>query len=302
MRILIYGAGVIGQVYGGRFAQAGHAVTLLARGPAAEALAEHGVVLRSSSAVSRHRLEVVTAVPAGATFDVTLVCVRRDQLTPILPSLAPIGGLVVFLVNWCTGLAEIRDQVGTGRTLFAFPGVAGRREDNGTIEYTLIKQQHTTIERRPGFADVAGLLRGAGFTVDGSDDMDGWLKTHAVFITAVGAAILGCGGDSVALAADRGRVGEMVLAVREGFRALASDQVTVTPTPLRIIFTAVPRFFAVRYWQAALRGPVGTLSIAPHIVATRSTEFASLAADVRGLVHGQAPYLDKLLSGYDAVR
>jgi hypothetical protein len=90
----------------------------------------------------------------------------------------------------------------------------------------------------------------------------------------------------------------MVLAVREGFRALARDGVTVTPAPLRIIFTAVPRFFAVSYWQAALRGPVGTLSIAPHVRATRTTEFASLAADVRGLVHGQAPHLDKLLAAY----
>jgi hypothetical protein len=76
----------------------------------------------------------------------------------------------------------------------------------------------------------------------------------------------------------------------------------VTPTPLRVIFTRVPRFFAVRYWQAQLRGPVGTLTIAPHVRATSGTEFAALVDDVRKLTGGRAPRLDTLLGGYDTVR
>ena len=55
---------------------------------------------------------------------------------------------------------------------------------------------------------VTELLRRAGFPVDVSDDMAGWLATHAVFITAVGSAILAAGGDSTALAADRKQVAD----------------------------------------------------------------------------------------------
>jgi 2-dehydropantoate 2-reductase len=246
---------------------------------------------------------VVTAIPADAAVDVTLVCVRRDQLGPVLPSLARLPGLIVFMLNYCGDLDEIRGQVGADRTLFGFPGVAGRRTDDGTIEYLLIRQQRTTLERRTGLArPVAEMLREAGFPVDLSDDMDGWLKTHAVFITSVGAAILAAHGDSTVLAADRARVREMVTATGEGFRALRHSGVTVTPTALRLIFTTVPRFFATRYWQKQLRGPVGTLTIAPHVRATSSTEFAALAADVRELTGGRAPRLDKLLSGYDEAR
>ena len=50
--------------------------------------------------------------------------------------------------------------------------------------------------------------------------MAGWLKTHAVFVTAISAAILDCDGDSLALADDPAQLALMVAAVREGFRAL----------------------------------------------------------------------------------
>jgi 2-dehydropantoate 2-reductase len=64
-----------------------------------------------------------------------------------------------------------------------------------------------------------------------------------------------------------------------------------------LIFTVVPRFIAVGYWQKQLRGPIGTVAIAPHMRATRGTELPVLRADVRHLVagHGPTPHLDLLL-------
>jgi 2-dehydropantoate 2-reductase len=300
VRVLIYGAGIIGQVYAGRLEHAGHDVTLLARGDTAASLAKQGIVLRKDGGLLQARPPVVTAVPDGAEFDVILVCVRGDQLAAILPALAAAPARqVVFMLNQCNGLERIREQVGADRTLYGFPGVAGRRTRDGFIEYLELPQQHTTIELRGGSEQpVVDLLRGAGFIVDVSRDMDGWLTTHAVFLTTVGAAILGAGGDSVALAADRARVTSMVAAVGEGFRALRRRGVTVTPLPLRIIFTVVPRSFAVRYWRKQLSGLLGTVAIAPHMRATRDTELAWLVGEVRQLVagHGPAPQLDRLLS------
>jgi 2-dehydropantoate 2-reductase len=302
MKVLIFGAGVIGQIYGGRLAQAGHAVTLLARAPAAESLMARGIAIRTGGDTWRCHPPVVVSIPPDGDFDIVLVCVRRDQVAAIMPELAgATAGQVVFLLNQCTGLAEVRDQIGADRVLFGFPGVGGQRTADGTIEYLQVKQQHTTIERRDGREEkVVGVLRAAGFAVDLTTDMDGWLKTHAVFITAVGAAILAAGGDSIALAADRARVADLVAAAGEGFRALARQGVGVTPAPLRLVFTVVPRFAAVRYWQAQLRGTTGTQAIAPHIRATRDTEFRSLVADVRQLIagHGPAPHLDRLLTQY----
>ncbi|MEO6956124.1 MAG: hypothetical protein ABI137_05205, partial [Antricoccus sp.] len=66
--------------------------------------------------------------------------------------------------------------------------------------------------------------------------------------------------------------------------ALSTPGIRVTPAALRIIFTAVRTFFAVRYWQKQLRGELGNLSLGSHIAATFTTEFPALAANVKAIL------------------
>ena len=47
MEILVYGAGVVGSQYAARLRQAGHMVTLLARGERAAQMRDHGIVLEA---------------------------------------------------------------------------------------------------------------------------------------------------------------------------------------------------------------------------------------------------------------
>jgi 2-dehydropantoate 2-reductase len=304
MRVLFYGSGVIGQIYGGRLTQAGHDVTMLARGLEAQSLMANGIRLDRDGKATNVRPHIVTRVPDDASFDVAFVTVRRDQLAEVLPAIARLAAdRIVFMLNQGADLADLRRQIGPSRTVFAFPGVGGRRTEDGTIRYLEISQQKTTIEQRSGIeAPVAELLRSGGFAIELRPNMSDWLKTHAVFITAVSAAILKSGGDSAKLAADRDQVAAMVAAVSEGFRALARQGVTVVPAALRVIFTVVPRFIAISYWQGQLRGPLGTLAIAPHVRAARDTEFPLMCDDVRGLVagHGPTPHLDQLLQAVSA--
>ena len=57
MRFLVYGAGAIGGVIGGRLHEHGHDVVLIARGPHFEAIRGHGLRLESPDA------QVVLATP-----------------------------------------------------------------------------------------------------------------------------------------------------------------------------------------------------------------------------------------------
>ena len=108
------------------------------------------------------------------------------------------------------------------------------------------------------------MLEQAGFPTVISRSMDGWLKTHAVFVSCVSAALALEGGDSVRLGQHRATVALMVSAIREGFAALQSLGVRVMPFNLKLIFSWMPRWSAVRYWQRALQTDLGTLAIAPH--------------------------------------
>jgi 2-dehydropantoate 2-reductase len=298
VRVLVYGAGVIGRIYGGRLARAGHDATLLARGPATAELAANGVrLLRGDETVEVHP-RVIEEVPDGSHWDVILLTVRRDQVEQALPVLDAVSAdRVVVMLNQPVDVRALAARIGIARTVLAFPGVGGRRLDGGTIRYVQIPQQPTTVGRNGLEQPVVALLRTAAFPVAVSSDMTSWLKTHAVFITALGSAILIAGGESTALAADRGLLTEAVAAVREGFRALRRQRIAVAPTPLRVLFTVLPRIVAVRYWQRELRGPVGTDAIAPHLRASRHTEFPVLCDDVRRMMagHGPTPRLDRLL-------
>ena len=302
-RVLVYGAGIIGQIYGARLAQAGHDVTLLAHGRTLGTLSESGVTLRNAGVVTHTPVRVVDSPLGEPVPDVVFVTVRRDQLEDVIPAVADLpAGRVVFLLNLPGAVEVVRERVGAHRTVFAFPGVGGRRQEDGTIDYVEVPQQKTTVEGRGLEAPIVDVLKSAGFPVEATSDMAGWLATHAVFVTAMSAAILACGGDSVALADDPAQLAAMVAAVREGFRALDRNGVNVTPAPLKLLFTVVPRFAAVRYWRKQLRGPLGTVAIAPHVRASRETELPMLCADVRRLVAGAGPvpHLERLLDAVAA--
>ncbi len=310
MKILIYGAGVIGQIYAARLHEAGHDVTVFARHQTGETLARDGITLVNAAVVNGAALNEATASPvrvdvtgdlgSDRSFGLVLVTVRRDQVDEILPTLAGLkASNVVMLQNNSLDLDRIADIAGRDRTLFGFPGVGGYRRDDGAISYIEIPQQPTTLGQRGGQEDVvAEVFTSAGFAVATTADMHGWLKTHGVFIAAMCASINSCGGDAVKLAADRERVATMIRAAGEGFRALTSQGVAVQPRPLKMIFTVVPRVFAVRYWQRQLRGTVGTVALAPHARMTKDTELPVLYGDVQKMIQGTVPtpHLDKLLS------
>ena len=300
MRVLIYGAGVIGRIYAARLHEAGHDVVVFARDATLETLARDGIVLVKDAKTYQAQVKVTGLVGPDDHFDVVLVTVRRDQLDEALPAVAALpADSVVLMQNNPSGAAGVGGAVSPDRLLFGFPGIGGYRRDDGAVEYIEIAQQPTTLGRSDGREKpVEELLKSAGFAVKTTDDMDAWLQTHAVFIAAAGASIMACGGDAAALAADRDLVAVMVKAVGEGFRALAAKGVAVQPMALKTIFTIVPAMFAVPYWQGQLRGPVGTMSLAPHFKATRDTELVGLCRDVRELIAGTVPtpHLDALLA------
>lgn len=174
-------------------------------------------------------------------------------------------------------------KLGAERIVLGFPGVGGTRE--GTrVRYVRIRQQPTTLGEGDGrltarVRRLAARLEQAGFPTAFSHGMDNWLKTHAAFISCVTAALVHEAGDSVRLGQNCASVAQMVSAIREGFAALRSLGVRVTPFNLQVIFRWMPRWFAVRYWQGALQTDIGTLAIAPHANAARK-EMGQVAREI----------------------
>ena len=305
-QILVVGAGVIGSVFASWFQAAGQQVSLLARGQRLIDLQTHGLVVENAGTgqSTRSMVRIVDHLAPADPYDLIVVAVRLDQADSVLPLVAAniAAPSVLFLLNNAFGCEQFAQAVGPGRAVLGFPGLGGRR-DGATTQYYGVPQQPTTLGEADGritprLQELAALIKGTGHPVVITARMDAWLKTHAVFVTAMTAALDRAGGDSVALAHDRKSVATMVRAIREGFQALQAVGVPTTPGNLALLFCRMPIWFAVTYWQRALQGPVGTLAIAPHARAARG-EMAMLAVQVQTLLQSSptgTPTLHRLLA------
>lgn len=286
MNILIYGAGVIGSVYAARLQEAGYNVSLLARGQRAVSLGTQGILLEDASTGHRTttRVSVVDHLASTDIYDVVIVTVQMDQLASVLPILAANHQIptVLFMLNNPAGMQQL-EILEPHRVILGFPSVGGTRQGE-VIRYILIRQQQTTLGEVDGrvtsrLQQLATAFKKAGFSVALSPDMQAWLKTHAIFVSCISAALATTEGDSVRLGHTRNRVVMMVQAIREGFIALQAQDIPISPFNLKVLFLWMPWWFAVLYWQYALRTTVGTLAIAPHAHAARD-EMRQVARDI----------------------
>ena len=299
MQVLIFGAGVIGRIYAARLIAAGHHVFLVARGDTRAQLEQTGIPLRRAGELSGTVFpHLIDTVQEAGEVDVALITIRRDQFHDAVPHLSGIDArVVVSLVNLPRHIYQLSKIVGACRFVAAFPGVAGRIEADGTVDYIHVAQQPTTVGKltgpdrtsEPHRDAVARLLRSADFPVVTENNMSAWLQTHAVFITAFDSAIVARPSlvervhESTRLG-DQRVVRALILEVRAGFRALQATGVPITPATLRRIFLRLPLWLAVIYCIRELRGELGRLGLAPHAVAAQHTELPVLKADVRAFL------------------
>jgi 2-dehydropantoate 2-reductase len=300
MNIIVLGAGMQGTLYGVRLASSGHSVTLIARGQRAAELRSLGAIIEHALLGKRQvmRLSVAEELDADVSADLCLITVRREQLDSVLPALRAARGVrrALFMVNHACGSDFLFDALQRERTVLGFPGVAGSVED-GVDRYVEVSEQPTVIDATA--PDLAILLRNSGFRVSLVDDVDSWLRRHAVFVTAVSGALYEVGCDARRLSLDGALIRTFISAIREGWAAMDRQTYAPAPLALRAIFQWVPLPFAVMYWQRLLASPRGDYYFARH-ARRAAEEMAALAADVRVLVQNQAtPELQRLLVAID---
>jgi len=290
-KVVVIGAGVVGQTYASLLANAGHDVSIVARGHRADQLRSSGIVLNQGGRVSRTTCRVIDALDDAESADVVLIAVRGDQLRSVQNEVAASAASIVACMSNPLGHREtFEQQVGAQRTVFAFSGIGGLIAEDGSVHYHCVRQQPTVVDvgANAGPA-VAELMTSTGLTVRRENQMNSWLDTHTVFIGGIGAAILTTENGAPEIAQSRKRVRKIVLAVSEAFDALQQHGVPVRPAALRTIFGRVPTWFSTRYWQRQFAGPMVQVSIAPHVLSTRASEFPQLVDYALSLVGQDAP-------------
>ena len=298
MRILVIGAGVIGSVYAGLLADAGHDVTVVGRGGRLDDLRREGLRLRSVDGIeSRHSVSIVDAVPE-TPLDLVVVAVRREQAASAAAQVARSNAVaVLFFGNYAGMVADLGASIGSDRALAGFPGVGGRIERDGSVTYVVIGQQPTVVGTIGGTNEAAQstatTLRAAGLPTRLEPDIDRWLGSHAALVVPMAAAVRAAGGRADVLADRRDLLRMAAQATTSIYRHQRVQGELVASANLRLLYLVMPEWFTVRYWSRALRGAFGELAFAAH---TRHAwgEMAALAEWLRSTLTDDPVALAKL--------
>ncbi|WP_213815738.1 ketopantoate reductase family protein [Glaciihabitans sp. dw_435] len=293
MKILVYGAGVLGSIHAVRLYEAGVDVTVVARASRLASIRENGVLIAEGDHGATRSVAVpVTDNPSGH-WDLILVFVRTHQVDAVLHSLAGQRGDVLLLVNWAAGPAPLGNVVGHNRVLLGFPTQGGVM-DGDVVRYrpeTRLTRLAMPIGEPDGrttqrLERIVEMFRSANFAVAIEPRMDAWLRTHAAFEVPLGLAVHAAGGPE-ALAQDRPRLRSMVHELK---RSLAAMPNATVPRPFGIL-SVLPAAILVPVFRLFLRssaaGPLRTDSAAV------SEELECLAEQLRSSVLAHSARLER---------
>ncbi|MFB0846496.1 ketopantoate reductase family protein [Paenibacillus oleatilyticus] len=238
MRVLVYGAGVIGSYLAHGLVRGGNDVTVLARGKRAEELEKDGLVIRHyfQRKTTVDPVHVIRTLEAGDIYDLIFVVMKYTDFSAVLPILANNRSSNIILVGNNTDAHDMQNYLeehsDTHKNIaFGFQISAGSRENGRTVCI------------RGGVQMMLGGLDGpipfqtaidqafakTKYKLVYHENIDAWLKNHIVPIVVLGFVTIIHERQMTKIAGDDKLLRQMIAAMDEGFRVLEAQGYPLTP-------------------------------------------------------------------------
>ena len=134
MRILIYGAGVIGSIFAGKLFSNENDITILARNNRFEELQNNGLKIKDikKEKIELYPIKVICNLKTDDIYDYVLVTMQFKQVEDVLPILSKnkSKNIILFVNNPC-GYDKWKDYLGK-RLMIGFPACGGEVINNVT--------------------------------------------------------------------------------------------------------------------------------------------------------------------------
>ena len=301
MKLLFFGAGVLGSLYAARLHEAGNEVTLVARGSRLEDIKKHGIVLEQFDNGERTatKVPVVDHVPPEEYFDLCVVLVQKNQLESALSALKvnPHIPTFLFMNNTAEGPQDMINAVGRERVMMGHANAGGERV--GHVIHYMISQEMTLGEldgsKSERLKRIAHTFKEAGFAVEISKNVDAWKRYHVALAVPFAFAMYMNESCNYRLSENRKDVKLCMAGIREALKVLRTLGYPVEPSKLRFVF-AFPDFLLVPLFQRVLKSQIADIGMARHLKNARE-EMEQLSKEFLVLVEKagiETPVLDEL--------
>lgn len=238
MKILIFGAGVLGCNLARNLFRAGKDVTLLARGEWAEEIRKNGLRIKDklSPRVSITRIPVVTELKPEDSYDVifaVLRCTQIDAVTDVLRANATKN--LVFVGNNVNARA-LAGSLPEKNVMFAFSLSAGHRERDRVASIDLRKITIGQLPDAPSNERLIGeIFGGTKYKVVYQPDMEDYLLCHAAFVIPAAFACYKTDGNLKKLRGNTEYLNRLIDANIEGYRAIKNAGHEILPETTGIL-------------------------------------------------------------------
>ncbi|NLG50509.1 MAG: ketopantoate reductase family protein [Chloroflexi bacterium] len=306
VRVLVVGAGVVGSTYAAQLARRGVNVTLLARGERLQALLRRGLIVEDmlTGCKKQSSVEVISALPPDADYDLAIVAVRYGQTAEALEAIRGLADTtpILMLQNNPEGIDAFARRLGKGHLLMGFPATGGHRVGD-MVRSSPLWVMSTVVGEADGAETQAlyqalAILRRAGIRVEVERRMVPWLQTHAAEIAALAGVAYKNGGKARQMARNTQDIKLYLSALREAYAVLQGSGIPITPESQLAIFER-PLWLQMLIVRAVLWTPWAAEIVDEHLAAAPE-EMRALYDQVLSLAKGAGldmPFFESL-GGY----
>jgi 2-dehydropantoate 2-reductase len=274
VKILVYGAGVIGSYLAYELNKAGHDVTIRARGARYQDLKEKGLIIRHYVQIKTTvtPIKVVDNFGENDYYDAVFVVMQRTQIDSVIPSLSlnKKCKLYVLVGNNPTAnetYEKIQENsIVRKAVLFAFQESGGRRE-NGKVISIHFSKTSFYVDALNGDTSyrtvIKNIFASTNFKLYHSSNMDAWLKSHVAVIVPIVYVTYWAKGDLKKVAKNREMLNLTIDAIAEGYEVVKACGYTIEPQKDEDYVKTKRRQF---YWMLKIMAatPFGRLAASDH--------------------------------------
>ena len=301
MRILVYGAGVIGANMAADLYASGRDVTLLARGQWAETLEQKGLVIDQifSPCTRKNRIPVIRELKADDVF----VVMRYTQLEQIGPILAANATKNIVFVGNNLSAETLTEKLRGRNILFGFYMAAGHREKDRVVSISLRKITIGQLKGAPSNETlIRGLFEGTKIKAVYQPNMGDYLLCHAAFVLPVGFACYFCGGDLKKIKNDRAYLNRIIDANIEGYSAIEHAGHEILPASDKDYHSEKYRRLCYWVYKIMCATVIGKVCASDHAL-NAVEEMTALNRELKAFFDAhQAPYPTYRALEQDAMR
>ncbi|MGB4659104.1 MAG: 2-dehydropantoate 2-reductase N-terminal domain-containing protein [Mobilitalea sp.] len=272
MKILVYGAGVIGCELAHMLRKGQNDVTLLARGEWKHTIENNGLIIRHyvQLQTTTDQIKTIDVLETDYIYDLIFVAMQYKQLPEVLPVLAANKSRYIVLVGNNMNAEGCQKQIIENSLVkkeiaFAFQGTGGRRENNRIISiHARVGMTIGGVKSilSPDFRmQLTKAFSNTGYRLTDECNMDAWLQCHVAFILPICYVCYMLNGHLER--AGKTQINQIIEATIEAHVMLKALGYPIRPVGEEEFFTSSRRKC---YWMLRImsKTPIGRLAASDH--------------------------------------